>query len=130
MYCLTRKTLKCNRLTLKICMFLQKEKSHCKTSLVLGPQGPKQYIIGDHFYSKNVRKLRFHVFLVFCVRKHMASSFYLKWTEFTRNCEFYSNFGSPGTRTKIMILYDINIIIKIMIIKIIIIITIILIKIY
>ena len=129
MYCLTRKTLKCNSLTLKICMFLQKEKSHCKTSLVLGPQGPKQYIIGDHFYSKNVRKLRFHVFLVFCVRKHMASSFYLKWTEFTRNCKFYSNFGSPGTRTKIMILYDINIIIKIMIIKIIIIIRIILIKI-
>ena len=129
MYCLTRKTLKCNSLTLKICMFLQKETSHCKNSLVLGPQGPKQYIIGDHFYSKNVRKFRFHVFLLFCVRKHMTSSFYLKWTEFTRNCEFYSNFGSPGTRTKIMILYDINIIIKIMIIKIIIIITIILIKI-
>ena len=129
MYCLTKKTLKCNSFIRKICMFLQKETSHCKNSLALGRQGPKQYIFGDHFYSKNVRKLRFHVFLLFCVRKHMTSSFYLKWTEFTRNCEFYSNFGSPGTRTKIMILYDINIIIKIMIIKIIIIITIILIKI-
>ena len=101
MYCLTRKTLKCNSLIQKICLFLQKETSHCKNSLALGPQGPKQYIFGDHFYSKNAKKLRFHVFLLFHVRKHMTSSFYLKWTEFTRNCEFCSNCGSPGTRIKL-----------------------------
>ena len=29
----------------------------------MGPQGPKHNIFGDHFYSKNARKLRFHVFL-------------------------------------------------------------------
>ena len=52
----------------------------------MGPQGPKHYIFGDHFYSKNARKLKFHVFLHFNSRKHMISSFYLKWTEF--NCEF------------------------------------------
>ena len=41
MYCLTRKTLKCNKLVQKICMFLQKETSHCKHSLVLSSWGPK-----------------------------------------------------------------------------------------
>ena len=46
-------------------------------------------------------KLGFHVFLLFDVRKHMASSFYLKWTKFTRNCKFCSNCGYPGTRTKL-----------------------------
>ena len=68
---------------------------------MLGPQGLKQNIFGDHFYSKNANKLRFHVFLFFHVRKHMTSSFYLKWTEFTRNCEFCSNCESPGTRIKL-----------------------------
>ena len=32
-YCLTRKTLKWNSLVQKICLFLQKETSHCKSSL-------------------------------------------------------------------------------------------------
>ena len=41
-HCLTRDTLRCNSLVQKICMFLQKETSHCKNSLPLGPQGPKQ----------------------------------------------------------------------------------------
>ena len=50
--------------------------------------GPKHYISGDHFYSKNARKLKFHVFLHFNARKHMMSSFYLEWAEFTRDCEF------------------------------------------
>ena len=54
----------------------------------MGPQEPKHYIFGDHFYSKSARKLKFHVFFHFNARKHMMSSFYLKWTEFTRNCEF------------------------------------------
>ena len=40
-YCLTRKTLKCNNLVQKMCMFLQKGTSHCKNSLALGPQGHK-----------------------------------------------------------------------------------------
>ena len=81
-------------------MFLQKE-TYSKNSLALGPQGPKQYIFGDHFYSKNVKKLRLHVFLLFHFRKHMTSSFCLKWPEFTRNCEFCSNCGFPGHRVKL-----------------------------
>ena len=62
----------------------QDDVSHCKNSLALGPQGPKQYIFGNYFYSKIDKKLRFHVFLLFRIRKHMTSSFYLKWTEFTQ----------------------------------------------
>ena len=80
-------------------MFLQKETSHCKNSLALGAQGPKHYVFGDHFYSKNARKLRFQVFLHFDARKYMILSFYLKWTKFTRNFEFFSNYGSPGIRS-------------------------------
>ena len=53
--------------------------------------GPRGSIFGDQFYPKNVRRLRFHEFLHFYVRKHMISSFHLKWTEFTRNFEFCSN---------------------------------------
>ena len=98
MHCLTRKTLKCNSLVQKISMFLQKETSHCKSSLALGPQGSKHYIFGDHFYLKNARKLRFYVFLLFHARKHMISSFYLKWTKFTKIWEFYSNCGSRGPK--------------------------------
>ena len=101
MYCLTRKILKCNSLVEKTCLFLKKETSHCKNSLALGLQGPKQYIFGDHFYLKNVKKLRFHVFLLFHFRKHMTLSFYLEWIQFTRNCEFCSNYGFPETRIKL-----------------------------
>ena len=43
----------------------------------MGPRGPKHYIFGDHFYSKNAKKLRFHVFLHSNARKHMILSFYL-----------------------------------------------------
>ena len=100
MYCLTRKTLKCNSLVLKVCLFLQKGTSYCKNSLALGPQWPKQHIFGDHFYWKNAKKLRFHVFLLFHVRKYMTSSFYLKWTKFTRNCEFGSIVGPWGPKSK------------------------------
>ena len=67
----------------------------------LSPRGPTHYIFGDQFYSKNGRKLRFHVFLYFYARKHMISSFYPKWTEFTRNCEFHSKYGSRGNQTKL-----------------------------
>ena len=101
MYCLTRKTLSCNSLVLKICMFRQKETSHCNSSLALGLQRTKHYIFGNQSYSKNARKLRFHVFILFDARKYMISSFYLKWTKFTRNCELFSNYGSPGTPTKL-----------------------------
>ena len=94
-YCLARESLKCNSLVQKICMFLQKETSHCQNSLALGPQESKHYIFGDHFYSKNARKLKFHEFLLFYARKHMISSFYLKWTEFTRNCEIFFPFVGP-----------------------------------
>ena len=37
----------------------------------MGPRGPKHYIFGDQFYSKNARMLRFHEFLHFYARKHM-----------------------------------------------------------
>ena len=47
----------------------------------------EDHVFGDQFYSKNARKLRFHVFLHFNAREHMILSFYLKWIEFTRNCE-------------------------------------------
>ena len=92
---------KCNSLILEICMFLYKETSHCKNSLALGTHGPKQYILGDLFYSKNARRLRFHVFLLFHVKKHMTSSFSLNLMDFTRNCEFCSNCESPGTQIKL-----------------------------
>ena len=95
-YCLARESLKCNSLVHKFCMFLQKETSLRQNTLALGLQGPKHYIFGDHFYSKNARKLKLHVFLLFCARKHMISPFYLKWTYFTRNCEFFSICGSPN----------------------------------
>ena len=101
MYYITRKTLTCNSLVQKMCMFLQKETSHCKNSLVLGPQGPKQYIFGNYFYSNNVRKLRSHVFLLANVRKYTTSSFYLKWMEFTKSCEFCFNYGFLSTQTKL-----------------------------
>ena len=79
-----------------LCFF---QKTHqCKNSFVLRPQEPKQYIFGYFFDSNNARKLRFFVFLQFHVRNQMTSSFYLKWTEFTRNCKFCSNCGSPGTQ--------------------------------
>ena len=51
----------------------------------MGPRGLKNYIFGDHF-------------LHFNGRKHMISSFYLKWVKFSRNCEFVPiQFGSLGT---------------------------------
>ena len=100
-HCLIYESLKCNSLVQKICMFLQKETSHWQSSLALHPQVPKHYIFGDHFYSKNSIKLKFHAFLLFHAKKHMISSFYLKWTKFTRNCEFSFICGSPGTRTKL-----------------------------
>ena len=63
----------------------------------MSPWGPKHYIFGDHFYSKKARRLRFHVFLHFNARKHVMSSIYLKWIEFTRSCEFFQfNSGPRG----------------------------------
>ena len=40
----------------------------------MGPWGPKCYIFGHQFYSKNRRQLRFHVFLHYNAKKHMISS--------------------------------------------------------
>ena len=88
-YCLTRKTSNCDSFVQKICLLLQKETSHSKNSLALRPQGPKQYTFGDHFYTKNAKKLRLHVFFLFHVRKHVIS-FYLKWIQFTRIYAFCS----------------------------------------
>ena len=47
------------------------------------------------FLVTNARKLRFNVFLLFCARKYMASSFYLVWTEFTRNYDFFFPIMDP-----------------------------------
>ena len=69
-YYLTRETIKSNSLVQNICVFLQKETSHCRDSSVLSPQGPRDYIFGNQFYSKKDRKLRFHVFLHIHGRKH------------------------------------------------------------
>ena len=52
------------------------------------PGDPSTIFLATIFTSKNARKLRFHVFLHFSTRTHMILSFYLKWTEFIRNCEF------------------------------------------
>ena len=101
MYCLTRKTLKCNSFVQKMCLFLQKETSHCKNSLALGPQGLKRYMFGGYFYSKNTKKLKFHVFLLLHVRTYMISWFYLKCTEFIRIYEFCFNCGSSKTWIKL-----------------------------
>ena len=38
----------------------------------MGPWGPKLYISGDHFSSKNARKLRFHELLYFYAGKHVS----------------------------------------------------------
>ena len=54
----------------------------------MGPRRSKHYIFGDHFYSKNSRKLRLHLFLHFNAKNNTISSFYLKWIEFRRSCEF------------------------------------------
>ena len=105
-YCLTRKTIKCNTLVQKICMFLQKETSCRKSSFALGPQWLERYIFGDQFYVKNTRKLRFHAFPLFHARKHVISSFYLKWTEFTIYCELCSNCESPVTRTDLVKIHN------------------------
>ena len=75
----------------------------------MGPQRPKNYIFGDHFYSKNARKLRFHVFLHFNARKYMISSFYLKWIEFTEIVnlfQFNSAPREPTIGTKFTISYE------------------------
>ena len=66
--------------------------------MALGPQRTKHCIFGNHFYSKKTRKLKFHVFLFFYARTHMTSSFYLMWTEFTRNCEFFPFLGPWGPK--------------------------------
>ena len=79
---------------IKLVYCLTRRHHIAKTAWRWVPQGPKQYIFGDHFYSKNAKKFRFHVFLLFHVRKYMTSSFYLKWTEFTRN--FVSIVGPRG----------------------------------
>ena len=58
---------------INICMFLQKETSYCRDSLVLGPWTHKHYIFGYQFYMKNVRKLWLHEFIHFHARKRMIS---------------------------------------------------------
>ena len=86
-------------------LFTQMKLVYCLTKkhFALGPQGHKHHIFGDHFF---VRKLKFHVFFLFHVRKHMISSFNLKWTELTRYCEFCSNCESLGTRTKLVKIHN------------------------
>ena len=64
----------------------------------MGPQGPKYNNFWDQFYPENARKFRFHVFLHFHTKKHMIWWYYLKWSEFTRNCDCCFNLmGFPWT---------------------------------
>ena len=58
-YCLTGKTLWYNCLVQKICMFPQKETSHCKSSSPLSLWGPKHCIFGNLLYSKNAKSSDF-----------------------------------------------------------------------
>ena len=72
----------------------------------MDPEPLQHYIFGNHFYSKNARKLRFHVFLHFNARKHMTLLFYLKWTKLTRNVNLFQyNSGpwGPAIETKFTI---------------------------
>ena len=49
------------------------------------------------------------MYSAFFARKHMTLSFYLKWTEFTRNCEFFPFMGSQRSeinRNKFTISYE------------------------
>ena len=110
MYCLTRKTLECNSLVQKMCLFLRKETLHCKSNLALGSRGPKQYIFGDHFYLKNAKNLRFPDYFYFMLENIWHHHFTwsvtnsqeivnfvsivgprgpeLNWNKFTISCEF------------------------------------------
>ena len=63
MYCLTRKTLKCDNIGSENLYVSSKRDITLQSSFALGSQGPKHYIFGDHFYLKNTRKLRLHVLL-------------------------------------------------------------------
>ena len=62
----------------------------------IGPLKPKHYVSGYQFYSKNVRKLRFHIFFHVHFKNYIKLLFYIKWTKFMRNCKFFPiHFGSP-----------------------------------
>ena len=68
--------------------------SFCQLTLICikwVPEEPSTTFLVTSSTQKIPRMLRFHEFLHFHVRKHMISSFYLKWTEFTRTFELCSN---------------------------------------
>ena len=67
--------------------FLKKDITLQKTAWCWVPRDPSTIFLP--LLLEIARKLKFHVFLIFYARKHMVSSFYLKWTKFTRNCEFF-----------------------------------------
>lgn len=48
-------------------------------------------------FTRKMPEFRFHVFFGY----HVVKQFYLKWTEFIRNCEFCSNYSSPRNRTEL-----------------------------
>ena len=75
----------------------------------MGLGGPKHYISGNHFYSKNARKSRFHVFPHCNAKNHLISSFYLKQTKFTKIVnlfQFSSGPRGPTIGTKFTISYE------------------------
>ena len=78
LYYLTRKAIKSSCLIYNICVFLQKETSRCRAPIFLV----------SRVTQKNSRKLKLHAFLHFDARKHMVSSFGLKWTESTKKFAF------------------------------------------
>ena len=94
-YCLERNHLTITVWFKKFVCFFKKRYHTAKRAWCWFPRDPSTICL------KNARKLKFHVFLLSYARKHMISSFYLKWTKFTKNCEFFSICGSPGTWTKL-----------------------------
>ena len=88
-YCLTRKTLKWNSLVQKICLFLQKETSHCKSSLT------------TTFTRKMPRSSDSMYFFYFMLENIWHHYFTWSVPNSQKNCEICSNYGSPGIRIKL-----------------------------
>ena len=106
MCCLARKTLKCNSLVRKFVYFFKN--SHHTAKAVLHRCVPKDlntifFVTTFTWKMPESSDSMYSIYsMIPCIhaRKHMISSFYLKWTEFTRYCKFWSNCQSQGTRTK------------------------------
>ena len=64
------------------------------------PRDPRTIFLGTSFTQKMPDSSDSMYYSIFML-ENMISSFYPKWTEFTRNCEFHSKYGSRGNQTKL-----------------------------